>query len=385
MIKFHKLNSMNKKVGIERCGSYNLEEVYSALKRAADLSGGFDVAGKTVLLKPNIVLDSDPKKAITTHPVFVEAAIRLTREMGAKRVLVGDSPAIQAPGFSGRTCGIGEVTKRAGAEWADFSKEKLELSCPGGKVVQKITVTKAAEEADVIISLPKLKTHQLMYFSGAIKNLFGLIPSVAKSSFHLRFPNREDLATMMVDICLGLKPTYAFMDAVVGMEGPGPTAGKPRFAGFVLASSNILAIDIAASQLIGYPPLSLPVNRDALSRGIWLSSIDEIEYPGLKPADLQIPDYVKVAMKKKSSLGILIPGPLRRWLDSFAPAPKINHSVCTRCGDCLKICSPRVMSFEEGGKNRRVTINYRGCIRCFCCHEVCPQNAIDIVKNPKNL
>ena len=380
---------MNKKVGIERCPSYEGVEVYSALKRAVELAGGLEVAGKTVLLKPNILSDSAPEKAITTHPAFLEAAIRLVREMGAARILVGDSPGIQGPGFSGKTCGLGEVSEKNGAEWVDFTKEKIELSYPEGKAAQKFTLTKAAKDADIIISLPKLKTHQLMYYTGAMKNIFGLIPSVAKSTYHARFSSRESFAAMLVDLNLAVKPAYAFLDAITGMEGPGPGSGDPRQIGLVLASSNLLALDVAATIVIGYPPQKIPVNKDALERGHWLSDFSEIEYPGLSPAELRIPDYVKVPMKKTGSqfVDFILPKALRRVKESFTPGPEINHSVCVRCGDCLKICGPQVMSFmsmlgEE--KSRRVAINYRRCIRCFCCHEICPVKAIDIKKKPKN-
>ena len=375
---------MNKRVAIERCSSYDGEAVYSALKRAVELAGGLDLAGKTLLLKPNIVFDAAPEKAICTHPVFLEAAIRLVRELGSSSIFVGDSPGIQGPGFSPKTCGIADVIKKNGAEWVDFTRGKAEVSCPDGKLAKRFTV--AAHKADLIISLPKLKTHQLMYYTGAIKNIFGLIPSVTKSTFHVRYPGRESFAAMIVDLCLAVKPAYALLDAITGMEGPGPAGGSPRQVGLVMASSNLLAIDVAAVTVMGYPPLGIPVNMDALNRGIWLSDFSEIEYPGLKPLDLRIPDYLKVPFKRKGTqlLDFILPRPIRRLKTSLTPGPEINQSLCVRCTDCIKICASKAMSLEGGDKEGRVVINYRRCIRCYCCHEICPVKAIEAEKRPKN-
>ena len=376
---------MNKKVAIERCPSYESETVYLALKRALELAGGLDAAGKTLLLKPNIVFDAAPETAICTHPVFLDAAIRLVRELGAKRILVGDSPGLQTPGFTAKASGLGEVTKKNGAEWVDFTKEKIELPCPEGRALKKFTLTKAAEDADIIINLPKLKTHQLMCFTGAMKNLFGLIPSVAKSSFHVRFPSHSSFAAMIVDLNLALKPVYTFMDAIIGMEGPGPSGGTPRFIGLVLASPNVLALDMAASAIIAYPPGEIPVNKDALGRGIWLNGYGEIEYPGLAPREVSIPDFVKIPLKKTipQLLNFVLPKPIRKLLEKNTPGPEINHSLCSRCGDCAKICASRAMGLA--GTPPKMMIDYRRCIRCFCCHEICSFNAIEIVKRPGNL
>jgi len=379
------LIAMNKKVGITRCQSYKFDEVYSALKSAVDIAGELDVKGKSVLLKPNILSDSAPEKAVTTHPVFLEAAMTLVKEMGAKRILVGDSPGMQLPGFSGKASGLGEVAKRNGAEWIDFTKEKIDLPCPDGKLLKKFTVTKAAQDADLIISLPKLKTHQFMFYTGALKNTFGFIPSLAKSPFHARFGSREAFASMLVDLNLAVKPAYAFMDAVIGMEGSGPAAGDPRLIGLVMASSNLLAMDIAATTVIGYPPMAIPVVKEALSRGLWLSDIAEIQYPRLSPLEVRIPDFVKIPFKKSSPvMNFVLPSSVKKWRDSVAAGPEINHAICIRCGDCLRICSSQAMTITGEGKERRVVIDYRRCIRCYCCHEICSAKAIDISKKPQN-
>ncbi|MDR3166936.1 MAG: DUF362 domain-containing protein, partial [Treponema sp.] len=217
-------------------------------------------------------------------------------------------------------------------------------------------------------------------FTGALKNLFGLVPSLAKSPYHVRFPRREGFAAMMIDLNAALMADYAFMDAVVGMEGPGPGSGTPRRLGLVFASSNLLAMDIAASDIIGYPPLAIPVNREGLERGLWLRDPSEIEYPGLYPGEVRLPDYEKIPLKRSSTqlLEFILPRFYRKFRERFTPRPVINEEICIRCGDCTRICGSQAMSLSAAEGGKRVVIDYRKCIRCYCCHEICPVKAISI-------
>jgi uncharacterized protein (DUF362 family)/Pyruvate/2-oxoacid:ferredoxin oxidoreductase delta subunit len=374
------MNTINNKVSIERCGSYNPDELYQALKTAAQAAGIPEVKGKTILLKPNILMDAEPEKAITTHPAFLEAVIRLVQEWGASRILAGDSPSLQGPRFTARVCGIEEVIRKSGIEWVDFTKGKTELKVPKAKVQRSFTISGIYDEVDMIINLPKLKTHQLMYFTGAMKNMFGLIPSLAKSPFHVRYSKREDFASMIVDLNMMEKPVYALMDAVLAMEGPGPSGGTPRKTGLVLASSNFLAMDIAACAVIGYPPQMIPVNREALARQIWLKDIKEIEYPLLNPGEAQIPDFEKILFKKSGAqiIDFVLPKPLKKLIGAKSPAPYIDHTICIRCGDCMRICAPKAISVSGSGDSKQMEINRQHCIRCYCCHEICPAKAIEV-------
>ena len=371
---------MNKRVAIVKCSDYDPEEVYRSLREAADLAEGLDLRGRNVLLKPNILFDADPKKAITTHPEFLQAAIRLCQEEGASEIYVGDSPAFQKANYSGKTSGLRQVTEACDASWVDFTTETTTLSCPQGRISRQFTVSGIIHKVDRIISLPKLKTHQLMYFTGAMKNLFGLVPNLLKSPYHLRHPSRRGFAAMIVDLNTALAPHFAFMDAVVGMEGPGPGSGYPRKLGLLLASSNLLALDAIASQIIGYPPMEIPITAEALSRRKWLNSLGEIETLG---EDLQkqiVRDYKKIAIKiAPNQLVEFAGGGLVRHLRKvLEPRPVFHRENCIKCGDCVKICPAKALEFQGGAKNLHVVIDYSLCIRCYCCHEICPADAIEV-------
>jgi uncharacterized protein (DUF362 family)/Pyruvate/2-oxoacid:ferredoxin oxidoreductase delta subunit len=372
---------MSAKVAIERCETYNPDEMYAVLKKTALAADFPDVTGKTVLLKPNIVLDSVPAKAVTTHPVFLEAVLLLMRAFGASRILVGDSPGLQGLNFAARGCGIGEVTNKHGAEWVDFTKGTMELTCPEGKVQKSFNVSKVLQDVDLIINLPKLKNHQLMYYTGAMKNLFGLVPSIKKSSFHVRYPSRESFASMIVDLNTAIKkPVYAFMDAVTAMEGPGPSAGTPKQVGLILASANLLALDIAASSIVGYPPQLIPVNKEALARKIWLNDFSEVEYPILKPQEVMVRDFIKIPFKKTGSqfLDFITPGPLKKIFASKNPLPVIDGNICVCCSDCVKVCASNAIKLTNQDGVMRIVIDKDRCIRCYCCHEMCPEKAIKV-------
>ncbi|MDP3179462.1 MAG: DUF362 domain-containing protein, partial [Spirochaetaceae bacterium] len=208
-------------VHIARCPDYDQERVDEAVREACESANFPDAVGKTVLFKPNILIGANPDRAVSTHPSVLRAAIRYAKAKGAARVLVGDSPSFQAGGSAFRKSGLQDAAQEEGAEWADFEVGER-LDAPEGRVAMGFTVASAALQADVLVSLCKLKNHTLMYYTGALKNLFGCIPGLLKAQFHVRFPDRKRFGVMLNDLAQALAPEFSLMDAVIGMEGPGP-------------------------------------------------------------------------------------------------------------------------------------------------------------------
>lgn len=373
---------MTKTVALGKCNKYDEKLVYESLKKLLELVPPPDVKGKTVLLKPNILYPKKVDLAVCTHPVVVGAAVRCFVELGAARVLVGESPAIAGSTSSARSTGMLEQVTKNGGEWADFS-EKTTIHLDNAKIKHRFEVAKQLLEADLLVSLSKLKSHQLMSYTGAMKNLFGLIIGLEKAKMHYEYPKKSDFAAYLTDLNLAVKPGYAIMDAIVGMEGPGgPGSGDPINLNFLAASDNILALDHICSTAVGYDADEVSNLKDALDRKIWLNSWDEVETVGAPFEEIKNLDFKAVHDKNASeTLQKMIPDFVNQIAAAFfTRKPHFQNSKCIRCGKCVQICPPKVLKFVEdkSKKGKHVEINRKDCIKCYCCHEICPADAIKL-------
>jgi uncharacterized protein (DUF362 family)/NAD-dependent dihydropyrimidine dehydrogenase PreA subunit len=365
--------AMKSQVSIVRCPEYELPAVEAAVRQACDAAGFPEVAGKTVLFKPNILRGAEPERAVSTHPTVLRAAIRYAKSRGAAKVLVGESPSFQVGNAAFKKSGLLDAAAEEGAEWVDFS-DGVQVDNPEGKLVKNFTIARAAVDADVLVSLCKLKNHRLMYYTGAMKNLFGCVPGLQKSQFHLRFPERASFGRMLTDLNLALRCEFSLMDAVVGMEGPGPSAGTPRQVGAILASRDPVALDRSACRIIGLDPRLVVNLEDALGRGVWIGSDDDIEILGTRPEEFRIDDWKMVPRDSTSRREM--PSVMRNLV---VGRPFFSRNKCIACGACVTICPGKALDLVPDPKakaKRRIEVDYTKCIRCYCCHEVCPEDAI---------
>ncbi len=363
---------MKAQVALVRCATYEETAVEAMVRQACDAAGFPDASGKTVLLKPNILKGASPDQAVTTHPAILRAAIRYAKSKGAARVLVGESPAFQVGTAAFKKSGLLETAAEEGAEWVDFL-DAVQVENPEGKVVRNFTVARVATTADILVSLCKLKTHQRMYFTGAMKNLFGTVPGLQKSQFHLRFPDRERFGQMLTDLNLAVRRHFSIMDAIVGMEGPGPGSGYPRSLGLVLASRDPLALDMTACRTIGLDPHLVANLKDALGRGHWIGSEAEIEVLGPALAEVAVTDWKHVPRQAPDRK---IPAAFRNL---FVSRPFFSRTKCSACKACVTICPGAALELVPDPRARAkksIRVNYDKCIRCYCCHEVCADEAI---------
>ncbi len=379
------------RVALVPCRDYDPATVNAAIDRALELIGGIsslDLAGKTVLVKPNLLSPKPPEEAVTTHPTVVAALCRRFIAAGA-RVLVGDSAggsmAGRAPTVRAlKVSGVGEAAEEAGAEVLNFeSTGTIARPSPRGSELPPYHLARPVLEADLVISACKLKTHGLTILTGAVKNFFGSIPGLRKAHYHASAPNIEAFSNVLVDIYQLIRPGLAVMDAVDSMEGDGPSAGRPRRTGVILASLNPLAVDVVAAALIGIEPVAVPTTRLAAARGLGPVTLDDLEIVGMsleeaRPAfrSFALPHDVILRLARHGRVPSVALGALISFLKT---RPRANRSTCTGCKICFQNCPVHAISVPD----RYPVVDYDKCIECLCCHELCPERAMELVhRNP---
>lgn len=364
---------MNNKISVRKCEEYDLQKIIGIISEIYENTGGPEVQGKRVLIKPNVLSDNDPAKCVNTHPVVMEAMIRFLQLKGAI-VLAGDSPAIHTRWFKAEKCGILGVCEKTGVQWVDFMVDSVEKKVKG----RVVRIAAIAEQVDVIISIPKFKNHELEYFTGAIKNTFGLIPGFSKAKQHAVFKDRNEFGEFLVDLNETIIPDYFFMDGIMGMEGPGPgPKGLPVFIGLLFGSTNPLALDITASRIAEYDPLVIPTTKAALRRKKWLRSIEDIDYDGPEIDSIIKRGFKKIPLTDNSTSGMHFIMKRVKILRKLERRPVFLHEKCTGCLKCVNICPMKAIQPFPADK-KHIVLTDSKCIRCFCCAEVCTDDAIDI-------
>ncbi|MDY6856473.1 MAG: DUF362 domain-containing protein [Thermodesulfobacteriota bacterium] len=367
-------NAQNPQVVIVRCKGYEQENVYQKVKESIDMLGGmerFVKGGDRVLLKPNLLSAKPKEKAVTTHPSFISAVARLVQEAGGVPC-IGDSPGVGSLKRVTEKSGVREVADQMGIRLVAFD-ESFDLKNDRGRVFKRFKIAKAFQEVDVIINLPKLKTHGQMILTLSVKNNFGFIVGKEKAKWHLKAGvDVNHFAQMLLDLCLLIQPGLTIMDGIIGMEGDGPGSGDPREIELIFAGIDCVAIDAVVSRVLGVKSDCVHTTRMARQMKIGQPDINGIEILGEELNEVKIDDF---RLPRNGDLGFRIPKFLRHLIKNLITAkPLIDHRKCGLCRVCVDSCPPKSMKIVK----ERIRIDYKSCIRCFCCQELCPQGAIQI-------
>ena len=357
------------KVSIIHCNSYDTAMVCGAVKRAVDSIGGIEAfvkPGMKVLLKPNLLSARPPEDGVDTHPEVVRAVIRLVKSVGGE-VSIGDSP-------GGYHKDVFEVFEKSGMKKIAEEEGALLVRFAKSKFVDGFPIAREVFDCDVMISIPKLKTHIITVITAALKNTYGTVTGLYKTECHSKAPRAEDFAKIVAKIHSISRPRLNILDAIVAMEGDGPSSGTLRNMGVVMASEDAVAMDSCIAKLVGLEPLDVLVTKEAHVIGLGEADLSKIEITGddintFNVSNFKLPQTLPIKYVPKGIANAIAS------LVKFRPA--IDRSVCRRCNLCKVSCPVNAIESNEKG----YYIEYEKCIGCMCCHEVCPYRAISVKRN----
>ena len=237
--------------------------------------------------------------------------------------------------------------------------------------MRSVFVSRLLFECDLILNLPVFKTHALTILTGAVKNLFGIIPGAQKGRLHVIAPAPADFAELLVDIYQAIPvPVLSIVDATRGMDGQsGPNAGRVLALNRLIAGPNPVAVDAVLARLAGIAPAAVPLTRIAAGRGLGPIEADRIDITGDAGT---IPGF-RLPLRLGS-------GPVPRLVRAFyalsSRRPVVTRSRCTRCGSCAENCPAGAIVMSPHPR-----LDRRKCIKCFCCAEICPEHALLVPGN----
>ena len=373
----------NMPVYIAHCDTYDTDRIYSIIKDSFDNLGFTEdmVRGKKVMIKPNFVLAKKPEFGATSHPAFIDAVARLMRDMGAAETVLAESPGGQynqvAIANAYRLCEAAPLESDYLRLNYDFTFKSEHIN---GAKLKNFHVITPFTEADVVIDLCKLKTHSLTGMTCSTKNLFGLIPGVEKFEMHSSFPELGDFSEMLVDLSEYAQSTKTFIaicDAILSMEGNGPSHGVPKKTDLILASRSTYSLDVIAEHIVRLDGQVVHLDK-AAERGLVSRDYKEISVIGL--ADYPTYEF----MKPDTNAGFMLKnlsGFMGGRLAKFFETKPLITEKCIGCGRCAESCPRHTITVEQKGSKKKAVIHRENCIKCYCCQELCPFGAVGVKQN----
>ena len=371
------------KISLLTCKEYS-NKILKQKIRQSFKNIGYDLKNfrqARVLIKPNLLMPSKPEKAIITHPEFFRAAVQVVKEYNGIPLLV-ESPAVHSFEKTIQKTGYLNIAETEKVEIANPTETRT-IHYNDSKSFKHIEISKAFFDADIILNLPKFKTHGLTYITGAVKNFFGAIPGLQKSKMHIKLPSPPDFAEFLLDLYGAMingfeKPKIILnlMDAILAQEGEGPgTGGNPIKMNAIIAGTDAVAVDYVAVKVAGLDVEKAITVREGFQRDFCVSSPDKIEIIGEPIEGMRVAAF---SPSKGTILSNMVRWPVtsKTFRNLFIDKPVPKEENCTLCYQCKKICPAGAVGKSDKNKNIP-QYDYKKCIRCYCCMEICPEAAIE--------
>jgi uncharacterized protein (DUF362 family)/Pyruvate/2-oxoacid:ferredoxin oxidoreductase delta subunit len=380
------MNGPPSRVSVTRCPDYQLETLTDRIEQILSVLEPLPFPRDArVLLKPNCLsAHHGPDQPVNTRTEVVEAVGRYLLRHHQVRLVIADSPGMGSYGKTKRTYAhmdLGGVALRLGAELVNLEELGLiELRSPSGRILPAFRATALLDQVDVLVNLPKLKTHMLTGITGAVKNVLGLLPGSLKREVHVDAPSGPAMALALIDILAGIKEkiplSLNLMDGIIAMEGAGPSRGRARQTGWLMASTDPVALDVIAAVVMGFDPKKIITIKEAAEAGLGTADISGIELSGAHWNDLPALKFKHPYTKTREWAERIIPpwliGRAFSWLSEAKPS--VRKAQCQKCGLCVQACPAQALTLTEEG----LQFNEDLCIECYCCLEHCPHEGLRV-------
>jgi uncharacterized protein (DUF362 family)/NAD-dependent dihydropyrimidine dehydrogenase PreA subunit len=370
--------SVKSEVAVLKCPDYDYEKVRETVYSSINMVGGAKSlhisSGDKVLLKVNLLGARKPEDAATTHPTVARALTEYFQDAGAE-VVLGDSSAAGPieTRKALKVAGIEQVAKETKSKAVNFEAEGFtKIPAPKGSIqLNEIYVANPVLDAQIVVTVPKLKNHNMTRFTGALKNLFGTVPTATRMNLHAL--GKIGLFSQgIADIYSAIKPRLAVMDGIVGMDGNGPSYGTIKSTGIIAASRDGVALDAVCSSLVGYKENDILTTVEASNRGLGNGRLKDIQLKGVDGRELDLSwDRVKTMPLDR------VPSRLFRTMIRLVyTRPALIKANCTRCATCASHCPAQAIKL-----NPYPALDYKKCLRCYTCNEICPNGAYELRKS----
>ncbi len=384
-----KLNNLrrsmtNKKISIVKIKDENIEK---AVCKALDLINArrlMSKEGMKILLKPNILMGKDPERAVTTHPEIVRAMIKWLKQFNPAKITVGESSGTSNPGATTQAfdkSGIKAVCEQESVDWTPFEgTERKKYQVPNPLVLEEFYSSPLLEDADLIINLPKIKTHWQCLLTCCIKNMFGTMILGNKAKTHAKFPNHNAFSSALADIYSVSAPQLTVIDGFLCQEGKGPSQGEIVRMDLIMAGFDPVALDATVSKIIGFDPEEVHHIAKAEEKGLGTSNLKDIEFLGESISEV----HREFKRPRLRPISVPLPSWLADYMGDviFRSSVKFEPQKCKLCSTCWENCPAGAISPpEEIKKGNLPSWDSDKCIFCYCCAELCPHEAVNFEIN----
>jgi len=286
-------------VTLTRCEDYSRPAIAEAIERHFNLLGGlekFVKPGDNVLLKPNFIAPRSRRHATQTDPVVIVETARLLKDFGA-RPFVADSPAWANTSACVKVLKMDRALKELAVSVRQLDEPK---KCRVGDKNICVRISSVALDADVIINLPKFKSHQQLGATFAVKNMFGCVTGKKKALWHFRKGSRQhDFCELLIDIYRYINPALTIIDAVTAMDGPGPIHGRARPLGWLIGGTDPIACETVCARIVNIEPEDIPIIKTAKQMGFGCCDPAKIQitgddFPQSVCTDFMLPDMIPI-------------------------------------------------------------------------------------------